>query len=339
MRLLVIGGAGYIGSHVVKELVNQGNEVVVLDDLSMGHRQAVKGSTDYAEIKDKDGEFIQGDLGDRELLGQIFSSRKIDCVMHFAAFSLVGESVEKPLAYYDNNTARTTHLLMAMKEHGVNRFILSSTAAVYGEPKNIPILETDPTEPTNPYGRSKLFIEKILKDCDVAHGIKYISLRYFNAAGADEDGEIGEDHQPETHLIPLVLQVALGQRESIKIFGTDWDTPDGTCIRDYIHVTDLVEAHILAAQRLTDGGESVVYNLGCQSGYSVKQIIDIARKVTGHPIPAEEAGRRPGDPARLVASSDKIKRELGWSPHFEDPEKIIATAWKWHQKHPNGYRK
>jgi len=339
MRLLVIGGAGYIGSHVVKELVNQGNEVVVLDDLSMGHRQAVKGSTDYAEIKDKDGEFIQGDLGDRELLGKIFSSRKIDCVMHFAAFSLVGESVEKPLAYYDNNTARTTHLLMAMKDHGVNRFILSSTAAVYGEPKNIPILETDLTEPTNPYGRSKLFIEKILDDCDAAHGLKYISLRYFNAAGADEDGEIGEDHSPETHLIPLVLQVALGQRESIKIFGTDWDTPDGTCIRDYIHGTDLAQAHILAAQRLTDGGDSVVYNLGCQSSYSVKQIIDIARKVTGHSIPAEEAGRRPGDPARLVASSDKIKRELGWSPHFEDPEKIIATAWKWHQKHPNGYRK
>jgi len=337
---LIIGGAGYIGSHVVKGLVNQGHEVVVLDDLSKGHRGAVKGSTDYAdyaEIKDKDGEFIQGDLGDRELLGKIFTSRKIDCVMHFAAFSLVGESMEHPLVYYNNNTAKTTNLLMAMRDYGVIRFILSSTAAVYGEPKNVPILETDPTEPANPYGRSKLFIEKILEDCVVAHGLKYTSLRYFNAAGADEEGEMGEDHSPETHLIPLVLQVALGQKKSIGIYGTDWDTPDGTCIRDYIHVTDLAEAHILAAQRLMDGGESTVYNLGCQRGYSVKEIIDIARKVTGHPIPEEETGRRPGDPARLVASSDKIKEELGWSPRFDDPEKIIATAWKWHRTHPHGF--
>jgi len=271
------------------------------------------------------------------LLGQIFSSRKIDCVMHFAALSLVGESVKYPLSYYDNNTAKTTRLLMAMKDHGVNKFILSSTAAVYGEPNNIPIFETDPTEPTNPYGKSKLFIEEILEDCHVAHGLKYTSLRYFNAAGADEEGEIGEDHSPETHLIPLVLQVVLGQRECIEIYGTDWNTPDGTCIRDYIHVTDLAEAHILASQRLMDGGESTVYNLGCQRGYSVKEIIDIARKVTGQPIPDEEAGRRPGDPARLVASSDKIKEELGWSPRFDDPEKIIATAWKWHKAHPNGF--
>jgi UDP-glucose 4-epimerase len=270
--LLIVGGAGYIGSHVVKELVNQGHEVVVLDDLSKGHQQAVKGSTDYpstiswsygagadyAEIKDKGGEFIKGDLGDRELLGQIFSSRKIECVMHFAAFSLVGESIEQPLAYYYNNTAKTTHLLMAMREHGVNRFILSSTAAVYGEPQNIPILETDPTEPTNPYGRSKLFIERILEDCNAAYGLKYTSLRYFNAAGADEEGEMGEDHQPETHLIPLVLQVALGQKKSIGIYGTDWDTPDGTCIRDYIHVNDLAVAHLLAAKNLIDGGESAV---------------------------------------------------------------------------------
>jgi len=323
---LIVGGAGYIGSHVVKRLLNKDHEVVVLDDLSKGHREAVQG-----------GEFIQGDLGDMELLEQIFSSRKIDCVMHFAAFSLVGESMEKPLVYYENNTARTTHLLLAMKDHKVNRFILSSTAAVYGEPRHMPILETDPTKPTNPYGRSKLFIENILEDCDAAYGLKYISLRYFNAAGADEKGDIGEDHQPETHLIPLVLQVALRQRESIKIFGTEWDTPDGTCIRDYIHVTDLAEAHILAAQRLMDGGESTVYNLGCQTGYSVRAIIDIARKVTGRSIPAEEAGRRPGDPARLVASSVKIERELGWSPRFDDPEKIIATAWKWHRTHPSGF--
>lgn len=326
-NFLIVGGAGYIGSHVVKKLVSQGHEVVVLDNLSKGHRKAVSG-----------GKFIEGDLGDRDLLGRIFLSRKIDCIMHFAAFSLVGESMEEPYAYYENNTARTTHLLMAMRDYGINRFIFSSTAAVYGEPKHIPIIETDPTEPTNPYGRSKLFIENILEDSDDAYGLKYTSLRYFNAAGADEDGKIGEDHSPETHLIPLVLQVALGQREFIEIYGTDWGTPDGTCIRDYIHVLDLAEAHILAAQRLMDGGESVAYNLGCQTGYSVKDIISIARKVTGHPIPTRESVRRLGDPARLVASSDKIRKELSWSPRFDDPEKIIATAWKWHRNHPRGYR-
>lgn len=326
-NFLIIGGAGYIGSHVVKALLEQGNDVVILDNLSKGHCEAMTG-----------GDFILGDLGDPALLGDIFTSRKINCVMHFAAFSLVGESVKKPLTYYQNNTVKTANLLMAMQEYRIDRFILSSTAAVYGEPAHFPILETDPTKPTNPYGRSKLFIEKMLKDCDSAYGLKYTSLRYFNAAGADASGEIGEDHRPETHLIPLVLQVALGQRESIKVFGTDWATPDGTCIRDYIHVTDLAEAHLLAAQRLMDGGKSAVYNLGCQTGYSVRQIIDIARKVTGHPIPATEAGRRPGDPARLVASSNNIKEELGWIPRFDDPEKIIATAWKWHQKHPNGYK-
>lgn len=325
-HFLIVGGAGYIGSHVVKHLLRQGGGVVVLDNLSTGHCQSVS-----------EGEFIQGDLADRDLLGQIFSERKIDCVMHFAAFSLVGESMEQPLTYYDNNTANTTHLLMAMKDHGVNRFLLSSTAAVYGEPNNLPILETDPTEPTNPYGRSKLFIEKILEDCDAAYGLKYSSLRYFNAAGADKSGEIGEDHSPETHLIPLILQVALGQREYIEIYGTDWDTPDGTCIRDYIHVTDLAEAHILAAERLMNGTESKVYNLGCQTGYSVREVIDIARNVTGHPIPAREVGKRPGDPARLVASSEKIKAELGWFPRFDDPEKMITTAWKWHKSHPHGF--
>jgi len=224
-----------------------------------------------------------------------------------------------------------------MRDHGVNRFIFSSSAAVYGEPENIPIPETDRTEPTNPYGRSKLFIEKILEDCDKAHGLKFSSLRYFNAAGADEGGEIGEDHAPETHLIPIVLQVALGQRTEVNIYGSDWDTRDGTCIRDYIHVSDLADAHILAAERLIEGGESVIYNLGCQSGYSVKEIIEIARRVTGHPIPAVETGRRPGDPARLVALSEKISADLGWSPCFDDPEKIIATAWKWHNNHPHGF--
>lgn len=325
-QFLVIGGAGYIGSHVARELTGQGYGVVVLDNLSKGHRQAFRGS-----------EFIQGDLGDLDLLEQVFSKRKIDCVMHFAAFSLVGESVEKPLAYYDNNVAGTIRLLTAMRDHGVGRFIFSSSAAVYGEPENIPILETDRAEPANPYGRTKLFIEKIMEDCNVSHGLRYSSLRYFNAAGADEGGAIGEDHSPETHLIPIVLQVALDQRKQVEIYGTDWDTPDGTCIRDYVHVTDLAEAHILAAQRLLDGGESVVYNLGCQNGYSVKEIIEISRKVTGHPIPAQGVGRRAGDPARLVASSDKIKAGLGWSPRFEDPEKIIVTAWKWHSTHPKGF--
>jgi len=323
---LVVGGAGYIGSHVVKILLEEGYEVVVLDNLSRGNRAALLG-----------GEFIQGDLGDYALLCQIFSSRKIDCVMHFAAFCLVGESVQHPLIYYNNNTAKTNKLLMAMKDNGVNRFIFSSTAAIYGEPKNVPILETDPMRPINPYGRSKLFIEKILEDCDTTYKLKYISLRYFNAAGADEEAKIGEDHSPETHLIPLVLQVALEQRDCIEIYGTDWDTPDGTCIRDYIHVSDLAKAHILAAQRQMDGKGSEVYNLGSQTGYSVWEIISIARKVTGHPIPTKEVGRRPGDPARLVASSAKIRAELGWAPRFEDPEKIIATAWNWHKNHPNGY--
>jgi UDP-glucose 4-epimerase len=324
---LIVGGAGYIGSHMVKHLASHGHDVVVLDDLSTGHRKSVVA-----------GKFIQGDLGDRDLIEEIFSTLKIDCVMHFAAFSLVGESVKIPLTYYNNNSAKTTRLLMAMARHGVDKFILSSTAAVYGEPKNLPILETEPTEPTNPYGRSKLFIEKVLEDCDAAHGLKYISLRYFNAAGASKDGEIGEDHSPETHLIPLVLQVALRQREYIEIYGTDWDTPDGTCIRDYIHVMDLAEAHISAAQRLMEGGESGVYNLGCQSGYSVREIISIARKITGSPIPAVESARRPGDPARLVASSEKIKSELGWNPRYDDPERIIATAWRWHSANPLGYR-
>ena len=323
---LVVGGAGYIGSHVVRQLTGAGHTVTVLDDLSKGHSGAVEGCS-----------FVQGDLGDRVLLDQIFSEQRIDCVMHFAAYSLVGESVEDPLAYYDNNTGKTARLLTAMKDHGVLRFILFSTAAVYGEPEQIPISENASLDPTNPYGKSKLFIEKILEDCHRAYGLKYTALRYFNAAGADESGEIGEDHEPETHLIPLVLEVALGKRDYIDIYGTDWDTRDGTCVRDYVHVTDLADAHILAAQRLMDGGNSAVYNLGCEKGYSVKEIVEVARKVTGHPIPVREAGRRPGDPERLVASSEKIKSELGWSPRFDDPKKIIATAWGWHRKHPNGF--
>ncbi len=323
---LIVGGAGYIGSHVVRALLASGHEVLVLDNLEKGHRQAVHGC-----------EFFQGDLGDRDLLGRIFSRHGVDCVMHFAAYALVGESVEQPLDYYDNNTGRTTRLLQAMVDHGVGRFIFSSTAATYGEPGRIPIMEDYPTLPTNPYGRSKLFIEQILRDADAAHGLRYTALRYFNAAGADPSGEIGEDHDPESHLIPIVLQVALGQREHVAIFGTDWDTPDGTCVRDYVHVNDLAQAHILADQRLQGGGTSTVYNLGCENGYSVKEIIDISRKVTGHPIPAVAAPRRPGDPARLIASSRKIRAELGWRPQFGDPTSIIRTAWNWHRDHPHGY--
>ncbi len=323
---LIVGGAGYIGSHVVKALIGQGQAVVTLDDLSRGHRRAVVG-----------GEFVHGDLGDRRLLDEVFTARSIDCVMHFAALSLVAESVAEPLAYYDHNVAKTGRLLRAMRDHGVKRFIFSSSAAVYGEPERWPISEADDTAPTNPYGRTKLIVEEMLRDCQAAHGLTYVSLRYFNAAGADKSGDIGEDHSPETHLIPLTLQVALGQRESIKIFGLDYDTPDGTCIRDYVHVSDLAAAHVLAAERMLAGGDSAVYNLGSQEGCSVKEIIRLAQKVTGRDITAEEAPRRPGDPARLVASSAKIKAELGWSPQFEVPEKMIATAWKWHRRHPQGY--
>jgi len=323
---LIVGGAGYIGSHVVKALLSKGHRVITLDNFSRGHRQAVWG-----------GGLIGGDLGDRALLEDVFSSTKIDCVMHFAALALVNESVQDPLAYYDNNTARTNRLLLAMRDQGVKRFIFSSTAAVYGEPGRLPILESDPTRPINPYGRSKLFIEQMLQDCQAAYGLEYTILRYFNAAGADESGRIGEDHFPETHLIPLVLKVALGQRESIDIFGLDYDTPDGSCVRDYVHVSDLAEAHLLAAQRLMDGQGSAVYNLGCQRGLSVREIVDMACKVTGQAIVVREAERRPDDPAKLIASSDKLKSELGWSPRFDDPEKIIATAWKWHKEHPRGY--
>lgn len=320
-KILVVGGAGYIGSHMVKDLLDAGCHVITLDDLSTGHRELLPG-----------GEFIEGGLGDAVLLDKLFSTHKISAVMHFAAFSLVGESVEKPLKYYRNNMAATAELLDSMIRHSVKRFIFSSTAAVYGEPVDIPITESHPCIPTNPYGESKIAVERMLKDCDSAYGLKYISLRYFNAAGADRSGEIGERHRNETHLIPLVLEVAAGRRENIKIFGTNYPTPDGTCIRDYIHVSDLSGAHLLALDSLLSGGDSAVYNLGNNRGYSVREVIELSRKVTGKPIPAIEADKRPGDPAILIASSDKIKKNLGWKPEYEDLETIIKTAWKWHQK-------
>lgn len=326
-HFLVVGGAGYIGSHMVRTLLEDGHTVTVLDDLSLGHAQAIP-----AEL------LVRGDLGDGDLLDALFAQRRIDCVMHFAAFAQVGESVQEPLTYYRNNTARSVELLDAMRRAGVDRFILSSTAATYGEPDYLPIDEDHPTVPTNPYGRSKRFLEQILDDCEVAWGLRSVRLRYFNAAGAHPSGDIGEDHSPETHLVPILLQVALGQRDEVAVFGTDHATPDGTCLRDYVHVNDLARAHVLAAEHLAAGGGSRTYNLGCEMGYSVREMIEVARRVTGHPIPARDAPRRPGDPARLVASSARIRAELGWRPEHDDPEAIVRTAWRWHQAHPRGYR-
>ncbi|NGQ96799.1 UDP-glucose 4-epimerase GalE [Brevibacillus sp. SYP-B805] len=327
MSILITGGAGYIGSHAVAEFLAHGEDVVVLDNVRTGHAAAVLAQ-----------KFYQGDIRDAELLDRIFSENAIEAVIHFAASSLVGESVTDPLAYYDNNVVAAQRLLAAMRAHGVKKIVFSSTAATYGEPKRVPIEEDDPTEPTNPYGETKLAIEKMLKWCDRAYGIKYISLRYFNVAGAHPDGRLGEDHRPESHLIPIILQVALGQRESVAIFGDDYPTEDGTCIRDYIHVMDLAQAHYLALQRLRQKEESAVYNLGNGSGFSVKQVIDKAREVTGHPIPARVEQRRAGDPAVLIASSEKAKRELGWQPRYADLGTIIESAWNWHRHHPHGYQ-
>jgi len=326
MAVLVTGGAGYIGSHTVLELIEAKEDVVVVDNLQKGHRSAVLG-----------GKFYKGDLRDDEFLQKLFAENDIESVIHFAADSLVGESVQDPLKYYNNNVASTLKLLTRMKEFGVKRIVFSSTAATYGEPENIPILETDRTLPTNPYGETKLAVEKALKWSDRAYGIKYVSLRYFNAAGAHISGRIGEDHNPETHLIPIVLQAALGKRDGVKIFGDDYDTPDGTCIRDYIHVSDLAQAHILALKKLRSGGESNIYNLGNGKGFSVKEVIDIARQVTGVNIKADIAERRPGDPAVLVASSEKIQKELDWNPKYNELSTIVETAWNWHKNNPDGF--
>jgi UDP-glucose 4-epimerase len=320
-QILVVGGAGYIGAHMVNALLRANYEVVTLDNLSTGHRDLVPG-----------GAFIVGNLGDTGLLDHIFSNHRIDAVMHFAAYSLVGESVANPLKYYRNNVAQTVELLDAMVRHSVDYFIFSSTAAVYGEPRKTPIKEDHPCNPTNPYGATKIAVENMLKDCDAAYGIKFVALRYFNAAGADPSGKLGERHDPETHLIPSILKVAAGERQHVKIFGDNYPTPDGTCLRDYIHVNDLTQAHMLALEALFEGKESAVYNLGNSKGYSVLEVINAARKVTGHSITAVSAEPRPGDPAMLVASSEKIRSELGWQPSLEDLETIIKTAWLWHQK-------
>jgi UDP-glucose 4-epimerase len=327
MKILVLGGAGYIGSHTVSELIDAGEEVVVVDNLETGHIEAVQ----------KDAVFYQGDIRDRTFVDSVFEKEDIDGVIHFAANSLVGESMTDPLKYYDNNLNGTKVLLQSMVAHGVDKIVFSSTAATYGEPESIPILESDRTEPTNPYGETKLSMEKMMKWTGVAHGLRYVALRYFNACGARADGQIGEAHSPESHLIPLILQVPNGQREAINIFGDDYDTKDGTCVRDYIHVTDLAQAHILAMNYLIDGKESNVFNLGNGVGFTVKEVIEAARKVTGHPIPAVVAPRRGGDPAKLIASSAKAKEVLGWKPEHADLEEIIETAWKWHKNHPNGF--
>ena len=321
-EILVVGGAGYIGTHMVAGLLRAGYQVVTLDNLSRGHRDLVPGGT-----------FIEGDLGDAALLDRIFTQHRISAVMHFAAFSLVGESVARPLDYYRNNVANTVELLAGMAHHNIRNFIFSSTAAVYGEPRSArPLREDDPHQPSNPYGATKLAVERMLADCAAASNMRYVSLRYFNAAGADPSGTMGERHYPETHLIPLILQVAAGERDSIQIYGTNYATPDGTCIRDYIHVNDLAQAHLLALRYLTAGGNSAVYNLGNSRGHSVREVIDVARSVTGHAIPAIAAERRAGDPAMLVADSERIRRELGWKPQFESLRTIIETAWVWHSK-------
>ncbi len=319
LNILVVGGCGYIGTHMVKVLLEAGHHPVTLDDLSSGHRSLLPG-----------GDFIEGTIADSGLLEDIFMSRRIDAVMHFAAFIEVGESVRDPLKYYGNNFTGTANLLGAMVRHDVKRLVFSSSAAVYGEPESTPIDEGHPLNPTSPYGDTKLWVEKMLLACDRAHGMRAISLRYFNAAGADESATIGERHEPESHLIPLVLEVARGAREHIRIFGVDYPTPDGTCIRDYIHVSDLVSAHLAAIEALMDGAGSNVYNLGNSRGISVREIIATARRVSGQAIPIVEDKRRPGDPAVLIAGSTKIKNELNWQPRFEHIEDIVRTAWSWH---------
>jgi len=323
MRLLVTGGAGYIGSICAEELLNAGHFVVILDNLSEGHRAAV----------DSRAEFIEGDLADRAWVEDVLKRTKTEVVIHIAGNALVPESMRDPAKYFRNNTVNGFNLLEAMRETGVGKIVFSSTCAIFGMPDRIPITEDAPQRPVNPYGESKLMFERLLRWYGELYGLRYVALRYFNAAGATE--KFGEDHAEETHLIPRVLKVALGQLPCAEIYGTDYPTPDGTCIRDYVHIVDLAQAHILAIERLESG--SAVYNLGNGNGYSVWQVIDAARKITGHPIPTVEKPRRPGDPPRLVASSEKIRRELGWRPRFPHIEQIVESAWRWHKTHPRGY--
>lgn len=326
MKLLVTGGAGYIGSHTVRALLTAGYEVIVLDNFSRGHRSAIPPEVPY----------IAMDIANPEV-ENILKEHKIEGVMHFAAHSQVGESMVHPSIYYENNVVGSYRLIEAARRAGIRHFVFSSTAAVYGEPDSIPIIETASLAPTNVYGRTKLMIEQILKDYSDSYGMHYVALRYFNAAGADESGVIGEDHTPETHLIPLVLATALGQRKEITVFGTDYDTADGTCIRDYIHVNDLAQAHVLAMKYLKEGGNSIAFNLGSGHGFSVKEIIETAKRVTEIDFPVSYGSRRAGDPSVLIASSDLIKRLLGWNPQYSNVDKIIGDAWQWHQQHPYGY--
>ena len=326
MAILVTGGAGYIGSHCVATLIDRGIDVVVIDDLSKGHKVSLKGGLLYV-----------GSVADKEFLRDVFAKESIEAVIHFAAYSLVGESMTVPEQYFRNNVTAGLSLIETMIEFKVPYLVFSSTAATFGEPERVPIEENDRQVPTNPYGESKLIVEHMLKWCDQAHGLKFCALRYFNVAGARPDGSIGEDHRPETHLIPLILQVAQSKREKLSLFGTDYPTKDGTCIRDYIHVDDLIDAHILALDYLRSGNPSTAFNLGNGQGFSNREIIEAARRVTGHPIPVSEEARRPGDPAVLIASSQKAMDVLGWNPRYTNVEDIIATAWNWHSTHPNGY--
>ncbi|MBL1069953.1 UDP-glucose 4-epimerase GalE [Ligilactobacillus salivarius] len=329
MATLVLGGAGYIGSHTVDRLIEKGEKTIVVDSLVTGHRQAVN----------KDAKFYQGDIADKDFMRQVFKENSdIDAVIHFAAYSLVAESMKKPLKYFDNNTAGMVKLLEVMNEFSIDKIVFSSTAATYGIPEEVPIKETTPQNPINPYGESKLMMEKIMRWADKAYGIKFVPLRYFNVAGAKPDGSIGEDHMPETHLLPIVLQVAMGKRDKLQIFGDDYNTPDGTNIRDYVHPLDLADAHILAVDYLKAGNPSTAFNLGSSTGFSNREILEAARKVTNKEIPAEIAPRRGGDPDVLVASSTKAREVLGWKPQFDDINKIIETAWKWHTLHPEGYQ-
>ena len=327
MAILVCGGAGYIGSHAVHALVEKGEQVVIVDNLQTGHRGALNPAA----------KFYEGDIRDAAVLDKIFTENKIEAVIHFAANSLVGESMEKPLLYFNNNVYGMQVLLEAMVRHGVDKIVFSSTAATYGEPKRVPIHEDDETNPTNTYGETKLTMEKMMKWVSRANGVRYVSLRYFNAAGALPDGSIGEDHKTETHLIPLILQVPTGRRDHITVFGDDYPTPDGTCLRDYIHVVDLADAHVLALEYLRKGGASDIFNLGNGQGFSVKEMIAAAEKATGRSIKVEIGARRAGDPAQLIASSEKARTVLGWNPQFTDVEQVIGTAWKWHESHPHGY--